>query len=84
MHSKGQLEPVAIFTDGAAEGEAGNQDVGVGGVMIGERTHTYEFLRGGSSIIANSWQHGDQKQLIGQDELAPLVIAPRPRYSVRT
>ena len=67
--------PVLIFVDASAEGDRHSQ-VAIGGVLLDPLTRAYQFF---SAIVpptvVETWRMEDQKQVIGQAELAAIPVA---------
>lgn len=67
--------PILIFTDGCAEGE-NFEDVGVGATLHDPMGGPIEVLSARVSPgIVDSWRVSGQKQVIGQGELFPVLLA---------
>ena len=77
--------PVLVFTDGACEtGE--DRVTSCGGIIYepGQQTETFGFRI--PNDIADSWSSGSSKQVIGQAELYPVLVAKKcwaPRLAGR-
>mgnify|MGYP001819786562 CR=1 FL=1 len=69
-----QQQPVLLFTDGACE-ESGRK-VTHGALLVDTTTSRYEYF--GDDVPmewADSWRQGGKRQLVGQAEIFPLLVA---------
>ena len=68
--------PLLLFTDGSAEGKD-HANVGLGAVLVDRAAQPplrFISARAAPGVVA-AWQEGGQKQIIGQAELFPLLLA---------
>ncbi len=74
LPSRGSPPLTLIFTDGAAEGE-GRSLVTVGGLLVCSDGSRRYFGSKVPRYIVERWQAGGKKQVVGQAELLPALIA---------
>ena len=68
--------PIVVYTDGACEGE-NHEIVTVGGILVVEGVLIEYFGFRVPEWLVSAWQQDGQRQVVGQAELLPVLVAKR-------